>query len=403
MINKELIKKPSQAVILAGGLGTRLFPITNDLPKPMIRFHGKPFLEYLIRNLKSQGFNSILILLGYMPEKIQEYFSDGSKWGIDISYQITPIKYDTGLRLKAAIPMLEDIFLLMYCDNYYPLNFELMWEKYLEYKKPTMLTVYSNNDGYTKDNLKVDKDNNIVIYDKKRQAPGLAGVDIGYILSQKELIEKLPSENISFEAYAYPDLINNNQLSAFVTHHKYYSIGSHDRLSLTDKFFSNKKNILLDRDGVINVKPDKANYVKKWSEWEWMPDAISSLKRLKEKGFNVYIISNQAGVGRGIMSEQDLQNIHDVMKSYIINADARIDDIFYCPHSWDAGCDCRKPKAGLFFQAQNKYDFNLLETYYIGDDERDHEVANKAGCKFLMVSESSSLTKCIDKVFSEIN
>ena len=181
---------PKQAVILAGGLGTRLLPLTESMPKPMIMFNGKPFLEYLVENLKKNGFKKILFLLGYKHGVIERYFGDGKKWGVSVSYSVTPVEFDTGARLKAATSQLEELFLLLYCDNYYPFDFEAMWNKYNKSNKSTMVSVYANLDGYTKDNLIVDKDDNVVIYDKSRQTSGLKGVDIGYILSQKDRIHR---------------------------------------------------------------------------------------------------------------------------------------------------------------------------------------------------------------------
>lgn len=115
----------SQAVILAGGYGTRLKPFTDTAPKPMYPFEGKPFLEHLIKQVKSFGITDILLLLGYLPEVISEYFRDGAKWGIHIQYSVTPVEYDTGLRLRRAWQedKLAPEFLLMYCDNYCPINF----------------------------------------------------------------------------------------------------------------------------------------------------------------------------------------------------------------------------------------------------------------------------------------
>ena len=115
-----------QAVILAGGLGTRLRPITDKIPKPMIQFHGKPFLEYLIELLKEQGIEEIILLLGYLSEKVVEYFGDGDKFGIKILYSISPVEDDTGLRIFKAKDIIKDEFLLLYCDNYWPLNLQKM-------------------------------------------------------------------------------------------------------------------------------------------------------------------------------------------------------------------------------------------------------------------------------------
>jgi D-glycero-D-manno-heptose 1,7-bisphosphate phosphatase len=119
--------RPRQAVILAGGLGTRLRPITDTIPKPMIIFHGKPFLEYLIKMLANQEFTKVVLLLGYLPEKVIEYFGSGEKWGIEIQYSVTDVEDDTGLRLLKAKDLIEDEFMLLYCDNYWPMDFNKMF------------------------------------------------------------------------------------------------------------------------------------------------------------------------------------------------------------------------------------------------------------------------------------
>ena len=96
------LQRPRQAVILAGGQGTRLRPLSDIRPKAMIEIHGRPFLEEIVEMLKDQGFEEVLMLLGYLPEVVQDYFQDGSKWGLKISYSVTPVENNTGRRLKAC-------------------------------------------------------------------------------------------------------------------------------------------------------------------------------------------------------------------------------------------------------------------------------------------------------------
>ena len=103
-------QRPTQAVILAGGRGTRLRPLTDTRPKPMIEIHGKPFLEYLVEMLRDQGFDRILLLLGYLPEVVQNHFGDGRRWGVTIEYSITAVDDDTGRRVKLAAPRIDECF-----------------------------------------------------------------------------------------------------------------------------------------------------------------------------------------------------------------------------------------------------------------------------------------------------
>jgi D-glycero-D-manno-heptose 1,7-bisphosphate phosphatase len=353
----------------------------------MIQFHGKPFLEYLIEMLKAQGFERVLLLLGYLPEVIQEYFGDGSRWGISIEYSVTPEENDTGRRVKLAQWKIDPIFLLMYCDNYWPMNFDAMWNQFVNSGSPALVTVYSNTDGYTRSNLVVDDAGYLTVYDKSRQAPGLAGVDIGFMILKNSVIDLLPEGNVSFEREVFPQLVSQRQLQAHVTDHRYYSVGSHERLGLTEAFLARPATVLLDRDGVLNKRMPQAQYVRTWEEWEWLPGAREALRLLKEAGYRVAIISNQPGIARGEMTEEDLREINQRMKAEAAEAGGRIDAVYYCPHGWNEGCLCRKPKPGLLFQAQRDFSLDLSRTYFIGDDERDGQAAAAAGCPFILIND----------------
>ncbi len=390
------ITRPNQAVILAGGKGTRLLPLTTDKPKPMIEFHGKPFLEYLIEMLREQGFKRFLLLLGYLAEVIQDYFGDGSKWGIEIEYSVTDVDNKTGLRIKHAEDIIDPVFLLMYCDNYWPMQIESMWQQFISTDAPALVTVYTNKDHYTKDNLRVDENGYVEIYDKSRTAPNLQGVDIGFFILDKKVLALLPErENVSFEKTVYPKLIKNRQLKAYLTEHRYYSVGSHDRLHLTNEFLLRIPTIILDRDGVFNKKPPKAQYVCSWDDWQWLPGAKEALCLLKNAGYRIAVVTNQAGIARGLMTESDLAIIHENMQTELLQCGASVDRIYYCPHHWNDNCACRKPKPGMLFQAQHDFNLDLSTTFFIGDDASDEQAGHAAGCKTLMVNPESSFLKIV--------
>lgn len=122
--------RPTQAVILAGGRGTRMRPITDNLPKPMVPVLGRPFLEYQIEQLREQGFDRIVLLLGYLPHVIQDYFGDGSRWGVSIQYSVTGPDDLTSSRVANARHLIDACFLLLYCDNYWPMRIDRMWERF---------------------------------------------------------------------------------------------------------------------------------------------------------------------------------------------------------------------------------------------------------------------------------
>lgn len=384
-------KNVNQAVILAGGKGTRLRPLTDRTPKPMVLMNGRPFLEYLIDLLRENGILRIVLLLGYLPEKIVDHFKDGSKFGVRIDYSIGDVSFDTGKRIKMAENLVEDHFLLMYCDNYWPLNIDSLVDYYNKCNRLTCVTVYRNKDGITRNNVLVDENGVILRYDRRREETSLSGVDIGFFIIDKKIFQFMPSGNFSFEKEVLPKLISKKQLCAFMTDHRYYSIGDLERLPITEEFLKPKKIIILDRDGVINKKPARADYVKKWEEFEFLPGAIEAVRILNENGFIVFVVTNQAGIARELMTESDLKNIHNRMKSEMESENAHIERIYYCPHGWDDGCDCRKPRPGMFHQIARDYHVDLTKCIFIGDDERDLEAGDAAGCRTVLVRPGKGL------------
>jgi histidinol-phosphate phosphatase family protein len=394
----QALQRPTQAVILAGGRGERMRPLTDIRPKPMIEIGGKPFLEHQILLLREQGFRRVLLLLGYLPEVVQDYFGDGHKWGVQIDYSVTAVENNTGRRLKLAESMLEDCFLLVYCDNYWPLQMDRMWRRFVDAGAPAMLTVYANKDNYTKHTLKLDAAGFVEVYDKTHKHPDLQGTEISFAIFRKELMGLFPDTNVSLEQTLFPALIPNRQLAAFVTYHRYYSIGDTPRLPITEAFLARHPTIILDRDGVLNEKPPRANYVRNWAEFKWLPGAKESVRALNQAGYRIIIVSNQAGVNRGAMTEADLLDIHRRMVKEVNQAGGRIDAIYYCPHDWDEGCECRKPKPGMLFQAQRDFNLDLSRTLFVGDDERDGQTADAAGCLSVLVTDPRPLLAVVQEL-----
>ena len=386
-----VMQRPTQAVILAGGRGTRLRPLTLTRPKPMVQIQGKPFVEYQVEQLRQQGFKRVLLLLGYLPEVVRDYFGNGRRWGIKIEYSVSDVDDETGRRLKLAEPFLDRRFLLLYCDNYWPMAMHKMWQRFVAAGAPAMITVYSNKDGYTRNSVRVEADGFVSIYDKTCSNPDLNGVEISYAILDREIVHRLGDDNVLFETTVYPSLAQHRQLSAFVTDHRYFSVGAHHRLPLTEDFFRRQKTVIVDRDGVLNRRPPRAQYVRSWNEFEWLPGALHALQLLHAGGYRVVVVSNQAGIARGAMTDAELAAIHCTMVEEVAEAGGKIEAIYYCPHDWDAGCECRKPKPGMLFQAQRDLNLDLSRTFFVGDDERDGEAADNAGCPFAKISDDRPL------------
>ena len=146
------------------------------------------------------------------------------------------------------------------------------------------------------------------------------------------------------------------------------------------------KVVFLDRDGVINR--DSPDYVKSWSEFEFLPGSIEAIRNLTRSGFATILITNQSAVNRRLISHTELQTIHTRMQAALKRRDGHIRDIFFCPHQPDERCACRKPKPGLIHQAQSKYRIDLSQSFMVGDNAKDIECARNAGCACAILVQS---------------
>jgi D-glycero-D-manno-heptose 1,7-bisphosphate phosphatase len=381
---------PRQAVIVAGGRGTRLRPLTDDRPKAMVEVGGKPFLDHLLELLREEGLQEILLLLGYRADAILEHVGDGSAWGLKVSAVVTDPDDETSSRMLTARGRLDDRFLFLYSDNYWPLRMERLWGDYVRSDRPAIVTVYRNRDGYTRSNVRV-ADGAVVEYDPTRSRPGLGGVEIGYAILPRDVVDLIDRTDLPFEKVVYPRLVEGRLLAAHETDHRYYSMGSMERLPLTDAFFSRRPMLILDRDGVLNRRPPRAEYVRRPEDVEWMPGAFEALKLLAGVGYRFVVVSNQAGIARGVMSHDDLAAVERRMRDDLEREGLEVEQFYYCPHGWDEGCDCRKPRPGMLYQAQRDFHLDLTRTLFVGDDERDGQAAEAAGCRFAMVDDEHSL------------
>lgn len=386
---------PRQAVIVAGGRGTRLGALTADRPKALIDVGGRPFIDHLIESIRERGFERVLLLLGYRADLIERHVAAVDGWGLDVESVATDPDDQTGRRFRAALDRIDDPFLFMYCDNLWPMPFDAMWDRFLDTGLPAMVTVYDNADGFTRDNVRVGEGGLVEVYDRTREMAGLRGVEIGYGIFDRSVLEALTDADLSFQDALYPGLIERRELAAFSTPHRYYSIGKPERLADTERYVTGAPTVIVDRDGVLNEKPPRAEYVRSWDEWQWIPGAVEGLARLTAAGRRVVIVSNQAGVARGAMTGADLDAVHDRMRGEIEAAGGRIEAIYVCPHDWDAGCACRKPKPGMLLQAQRDLALDLTRTPFIGDDERDATAAAASGAPSILVSGPNGLRDAV--------
>jgi len=220
----------NQAVIFAGGRGERLRPLTDHLPKPMAPVNGVPFLDYLIKTLEDAGIRKILFLLGYRAETIVNRYGKQLTSGIQVEYSIGTPEDLTGRRLLNAYPYLDDHFLLLYGDNYWPIERNKMTALFEDRKALALTTVFRNKNGTAEygfgNNVEVRNDALVIEYDKKRISKKLNGVDIGYFILDKKILDPQMPGNISFEETILASLAHEQKLWAHVTDRQYYYITS---------------------------------------------------------------------------------------------------------------------------------------------------------------------------------
>ena len=215
-----------QAAILAGGLGTRLRPLTEKVPKALVPVGGRPFLEYEIELLKQNSIDDIVLCLGYLGEQVEEHFGDGKKFGVKIRYShdgeelLGPIG-----GLKMAEEMLASEFFVTYGDAYLRLDYNGLMATLLRSGRMGAMAIYRNDGKHGKSDLVV-QDEFVTAYDKKATLPGMVWINFGVTALRKAALKRLIAGRKYDEEPFYRDLIERRQLLAYETNERFYEIGS---------------------------------------------------------------------------------------------------------------------------------------------------------------------------------
>jgi len=229
-----------QIVILCGGKATRLYPLTKKIPKSMMRFEGKPFLEQQLDLLKKNRIFDIVLCVGYKAEQIKKYFGDGKNFGVEIKYSSDKKKLlGTGGALKKAENLLEDSFLVMWGDSYLPFNFQKAIKFFKKSNKPGMMIVFKNLNKYEPSNVEV-KNNLVKSYSKKRKTKKMKYIDYGISIYRKEVLKYLPKNQVCDLTKLQQALIKKRQLLAYPAEKRFYQIGSPDGLEELKNYIKRK-------------------------------------------------------------------------------------------------------------------------------------------------------------------
>jgi D-glycero-alpha-D-manno-heptose 1-phosphate guanylyltransferase len=383
-----------EAIILAGGLGTRLRDAVPDLPKCMAPVAGHPFLYYIIRYLESQGVNRFVFSLGYRHDVIEEFLRTHFPT-LNYACVIEPAPLQTGGAIKLALTAAEsDDVLVMNGDTLFKVALKELEAVHLLQHAECTLALKPMNQFDRYGAVTTNDDGRIVAFEEKKflEAGNINGGV--YLLNKRKFLAQDWPDVFSFESdYLQRDA--STKLFFGVIQYRYFiDIGipeDFNQAQVDLKHFPFAINepdhtwtLFLDRDGVINVNKDDS-YVFNREEFIFKEGTLEAIARLSGLFGRIIVITNQRGVGKGLMSEADLEDIHAYMKSNIELAGGRIDDIFYCTSTDNAHPD-RKPSPGMAFRAQEKYpDIDFSKSVMVGDKSADMEWGRNIGALTVLI------------------
>ena len=389
------------AIILAGGKGTRLSKLRNDIPKPMMPILGKPILQYQVELLKKHGFEKVWFIVNHLYEHIESHFGHGENFGIDIEYYVEPAPLGTVGGVKALQSKLDQPFLVLYGDVLMDMDLSRLIAFHESKGADATLVVHPNDHPYDSDLLDVNDEDKVTAFYAKPHPEGLRYRNLvnaaAYVFNPVVFDYLTEGVKADFGKDIFPSLHQHLDVYAYNTPEYLKDMGTPDRLHKVEEALRSgkvaarnlnqlQKCVFLDRDGVVNIDTD---LIHRPEDFELYPYAADSIKRLNKMGFLVVIVTNQSVIARGLCTVEELGNIHKKMETELGADGAFVEAIYFCPHHPHGGfegeikeykvqCECRKPSPGMLLQAQERYNIDLGQSYLIGDSPRDIEAGANA-------------------------
>jgi NDP-sugar pyrophosphorylase family protein len=226
--------------ILAGGLATRLYPLTQRIPKALVEVAGQPFAEHQLGQLRQHGVTQVVFCVGYLGEMVQEALGDGSRWGLSLHYVFDgPRLLGTGGALKRALPVLGEAFLVLYGDSYLECDYASVEQAFLASGKLGLMTVMRNANQWDRSNV-LFAEGQILRYDKHHPTPDMQYIDYGLGAFRARTFEAYPEDQPLDLATVYQDLVHQGQLAGFVMAQRFFEIGSPEGLEETRRYLEQK-------------------------------------------------------------------------------------------------------------------------------------------------------------------
>lgn len=409
-----------QLVILSGGKGTRLG--LKDIPKPMISMAGKPLLERQIELAKNYGIDEVFILSGHLAHVISDYFGDGSKWGMRIHHIVEPYPLGTAGALKLLKGQLAGRFLVFYGDVVMDFDIKAFQDFDAKREGIASILVHPNSHPYDSDLVEVGEDFVVKSFLSKPHPEDLIYrnlVNAAIYIMSPEIMDYIESDVSSdFGKDVLPNLLNQNKkIYAYQTAEYIKDMGTKGRFFAVCQDLEsgkvsrlNKRNarpaIFLDRDGTLNKDMGKNPNV---ADLKLLTGASEAISKINKSDYLSIVVTNQPMIAKGFVSFEDVENVHRKMETLLGMEYAYLDGIYYCPHHPESGfewevpelkikCNCRKPKTGMFLQAQKDFNIDLSKSWMIGDSETDMMAGKTAGCKTILINNNSLKTDFADYV-----
>ncbi len=412
-----------KAVILAGGFGSRMGDICAEIPKPLIEISGKPILAYQIEALKEQGVVDFVFVVGYLGEKIKEYFSDGSDFGVNISYFFEAEPLGTAGALF-HLGLKED-FLLLNGD----LIFDFCLCDMLSFHKKSgaLITLMAHPNDHPFDSTLLSADENgcvkeIIPKDNKPFSySNLCNAGI-QIVSPSVFEKPTDFKKVDFDKDIVKPLTKKGVVFAYRTSEYVKDMGTPERFETVEKDIKSglvkakcRKNkqraVFVDRDGTLNIHK---GFITRQEDIELIEGTENAVRELNRMGFLVIVITNQPVIARGDCTENELLRIHNRLETLLGKGGAFLDAIYYCPHHPDSGflnerkelkikCDCRKPAPGLIFKARDEFNIDLSRSFMVGDTVQDVLAGQNAGCTPILVGEEEYSAESSVRKFTSLS
>jgi len=398
-----------QAVILAGGKGTRLADSLKGLPKPLVDIDGIPLLERQIISLRDQGFREILVLVNHRAEVIDAFLESKERFGIDIKCVDDGEARGTAGAVFHGLDLLRSRFLVVYGDTLFDVDLDRFWKNHEASGADGSIFLHPNDHPYDSDLVNLDLKHRVIDFapyprpedDFRRNLVNAAL----YVLERKIFANGVEAGIQDFAKNFFPVCIRDGfTLNGYVSSEYIKDIGTTKRLNraindlrsgLVERasLRHKQKAIFLDRDGTLNVQ---SGYIRNPDELQLIPGVDRALSIFNAAEFRTVVVTNQPVIARGEVSIPMLHRIHGKLETVLGRTGAFLDRIYFCPHHPDSGipgevaalkfaCACRKPGIGMIEQARDELNLDLDKSWFIGDSTADMLAARRAGLKSVLV------------------